>query len=84
MPSIKTAISFDQPLLTRIDAVADDLDLTRSRLLALAADEFVRRHEKARIRADLNRAYAEGLTPEEKERLRLMRRKHRRLVEGEW
>ena len=84
MPSVKTAISLEAPLLRRIDATAAELDLPRSRLLSLAADEFITRHENAKLLEDLNRAHADGPTPEEIELRRAARRKHARRIEGDW
>ena len=67
MSSVKTAISLDAPLLKQIDAVATELRVPRSRLLALAAREFLRRHQNAKLLAELNRAHADGPTAEEVE-----------------
>jgi len=80
MSTVKTAISLEQPLLERIDEVAQELELPRSRLLARAAEDFLRRHENARLLARLNSAYAEGPTPEEAALGRARRRTHRRIV----
>ena len=84
MASVKTAISLDAPLLRQIDTVAAELNVPRSRLLALAAEEFLRRHENAKLLADLNRAHADGPTAEEVEARRMWKRQHRRRLEGEW
>ncbi len=83
MASVKTAISLDALLLRQIDAVAAELNVSRSRLLALAAAEFLREHESAKLLADLNRAHADGPTAEEVEMRRAWKRQHRRRVEGE-
>ncbi len=84
MSAAKTAISLDPPLLQRIDAVAAELGLPRSRLLARAAEQFLRRHENARLLAELNRAHADGPTDEEIELRRAWKRQYRRRLEGEW
>lgn len=84
MASTKTAISLDTPLLRRIDAAAAELQIARSRLLALAAEEFLRRHDSERLLAELNRAHAEGPTAEEVDLRRAWKRQHRRRVEDKW
>ena len=84
MSSIKTAISLDAPLLRQIDAVAAELKVPRTRLLARAAEEFLRRHQSAKLLADLNRAHADGPTAEEIEMRRAWKRQHRRRVKDEW
>jgi metal-responsive CopG/Arc/MetJ family transcriptional regulator len=84
MASMKTAISLDPPLLKRIDDAAAELRIARSRLLALAAEEFLRRYDSERLLAELNRAHAEGPTAEEVERRRAWKRQHRQRVEGQW
>lgn len=82
MSAIKTAISLDEELLHRIDAVARELDEPRSRVLARAAEDFLRRRESRRLLQRLNLAHADEVRePVEKE---LRRRKHRGLVKGEW
>lgn len=84
MAAVKTAVSLDEKLLERIDQVADELRLPRSRLLARAAEEFLVEHENRKLLERLNRAYSEGPTAEEVELRLRHRRRHRRLVEGSW
>lgn len=84
MTAVKTAISLDSELLERVDALAEELDLPRSRLLAQAAEDFLHRRESEKLLAHLNQAYGDE-PPEEDEELRRRRReRHRRLVEGTW
>jgi len=82
--TVKTAISLDAPLLQQIDAVAAELRVPRSRLLAKAAEEFLRRYQSAKLLDALNEAHASGPTEEEIERRRAWKRQHRRRIEGEW
>lgn len=84
MTAVKTAISLDSELLERVDALAEELDLPRSRVLAQAAEDFLRRRESERLLAGLNLAYGPE-PPEEDDELRERRReRHRRIVEGTW
>lgn len=84
MASVKTAISLDADLLERIDAAARESDMPRSRLLAEAAEEFLRRRENARLLARLNHVYGTDSGDEEAELRRRWRPLYRRVVEGEW
>ncbi len=84
MSNIKTAISLDKGLFEQLETIAHKMKIPRSRLYALALEDFVRRHENAQLLQQINTAYEEGLTPEEKVSLQKMRRKQRRIVEGEW
>ena len=83
MATIKTAISIDPPLLERIDRLAKKLELPRSRLLALAAEEFLQRDERRQVVRAINEACQDDTEAER--RLRDgKRRKHLELVKGEW
>jgi predicted transcriptional regulator len=84
MTSVKTAISVGASTLARIDALAREMNVPRSRLFALAAEEFLDRHDALSLRAAIDRAYADAPTTAEKKWLRSTRRKHRQLIEGEW
>lgn len=88
MSAIKTAISLDEGLLRRIDAVARELDEPRSRVLARAAEDFLRHRETRRLLERLDVAHADDEVREPVEPVpvekALRRRKHRQLVEGEW
>ncbi len=84
MSTVKTAISLEAPLLKQIDAVAAELHMPRSRLLAEAAREFLLRHQNAKLLEALNEAHASGPTDEEIERRRAWKRQYRRRLESEW
>ncbi len=84
MSSVKTAISLEAQLLKQIDAVAAELRMPRSRLLAEAAKEFLLRHQNAKLLDALNKAHASGPTDEEIEYRRAWKTQHRRRIEGEW
>ena len=82
MTAVKIAISLDRELLDEIDAVASETGQPRSRVLAEAARVYLRHRESQRLLDGLNRAYSDeqGAGPDRE----LRRRKHRKLVEGEW
>jgi len=84
MATVKTAVSLEGSLLKRLDDLAEELELPRSRVIARAAEDFLKRRESRRLLDELNEVYADEPTAEEVELRRRMRSKHRKLVAGEW
>lgn len=84
MASIKTAISLQESLLHKVDALAQELGISRSRLFVLATEEFIQRHKNQELLEAINIAYDDSSDPEEEMLRQKMRHKHRRLVEGQW
>ena len=85
MTSIKTAISIDEPLFEQVKALAQQLHISRSRLFALALQDFLRRHENRILLEQLNTAYQDdSADAAERQVQRRMRRQQRKLVEGAW
>ena len=84
MASIKTAISLQGSLLEQVDALARELDVSRSRLFVLAAEEFIQRHKNRELLEAINAAYDDSPDEEGQAVLQKMRHQHRRLVEGQW
>ncbi len=84
MANVKTAITIQQPLFEKVEALARYLHIPRSRVFILAIEDFIRRQENQHLLAKLNEVYQDGPTAEEREQLRQMTASQRRLVEGEW
>jgi metal-responsive CopG/Arc/MetJ family transcriptional regulator len=70
MATVKTGISIPEDLAREADALAKELNITRSQLFSRAVAEFVERHENRKLLERINEAYAEGLDEEERELLR--------------
>jgi|CXWL01.1.fsa_nt_gi predicted transcriptional regulator len=83
MAVVKTAISLEAGLLGRIDEVARELDVPRSRLLSQAATQFLDRYDSASLLARLNAAHADGPTAEEVDLRAARRASHGRLIRRE-
>ena len=79
MAVVKTAISLESSLFDRINELANELKVSRSGFFALAAQEFIARHESRKLLDALNAAYDDvaALTGE-------MDGRHRELLEGQW
>jgi len=84
MPTVKTAISLPKPLFQRAEAVAHELQISRSQLVAKALAEFVKRYERQALIEAINRAYEEEPpTPEEKDLVQAIRGQQRKLLGSE-
>ena len=84
MRSVKAAISLPRSLLERANELARELGMSRSRLFALAVEQFVERYGNRKPLAATNDAY-DGVADPEEQRVRArMRRQHRHMVEGQW
>ena len=84
MASVKTAISLRAATFARVDALAREMKVPRSRIFATAVEEFLDRHDHLGLLAAIDRAHEEPPTAAERKWLGSARRKQRRLVEGEW
>jgi metal-responsive CopG/Arc/MetJ family transcriptional regulator len=82
--TIKTAISIDESLFDRAEALAHELNISRSHLFALAAQAFIERHDNEHLLETINCAYDDLPDPLEQTLRQGMRIRHRRMVEGQW
>ncbi|NEQ99776.1 MAG: hypothetical protein F6K30_24250 [Cyanothece sp. SIO2G6] len=66
-------------------ALAQKLNISWGKLVTLALNDFVRRHNRPqRLTEQINAAYTDNLDSHEMAVLRGMASTHRRLVENEW
>jgi metal-responsive CopG/Arc/MetJ family transcriptional regulator len=84
MAHIKTAVSLREDLFEQVEALASEMKISRSRLFALAVEEFLQRYQSQQLLERINAAYDEAPDPSEQALRRRMRRQHRQIVEGEW
>ena len=84
MSTVKTAISLQRSLFERVDELAQELDIPRSRIFAMAAEEFIQRFENRKLLEAINEVYEEILDRDEELHRDRMRHQHRKLVEGQW
>ena len=83
MATVKTAISMPEGLFKELEAAAEEMQLSRSKVFALAVKEFLRERENRRMLEQLNRVY--GVEPDEEERnlAKAMKTRLRRLTAQE-
>ncbi|MBI2857670.1 MAG: CopG family transcriptional regulator [Chloroflexi bacterium] len=84
MPNVKTAISIEEPLFKELDALADELKVSRSHLFTLAARDFLQHHKDQKLLEAINAAHDDLPDPEEKKLRVRMKAKYREIVKDEW
>jgi len=84
MAHVKTAVSLQKELFERVETLAGEMRISRSRLFVLALEEFLRRHQNRLLLDQINAAYADAPDPFERSLQLRMRHQHRQIVEGEW
>ena len=82
--TVKTAISVDETLFEKVETLAQELSISRSRLFALAAQEFIEKHENQHLFEAINAAYDDLPDTQEQALQQQMRVQHREIVEGQW
>jgi metal-responsive CopG/Arc/MetJ family transcriptional regulator len=84
--NVKTAVSLDADLFEQAETAARELKVSRSRLFALAVEEFLRRRENQRL-IDAIDATCDEDEPAAAEGIAIRagrRRLQRRALRGEW
>ena len=84
MPSVKTAISIEEPLYRELDSLAREMKVSRSSLFSRAVREYIQHNKSWKLLEDLNEAYGDLPDVEEKALKARMRSRHRKLVKGQW
>ena len=84
MSSVKTAVSIEKNVFAEVDCVAREMNVSRSRVIGLALEEFLKRRENQRLLEQINAAYDDApLTEEEKAFLEFGRRQMRDLLKDD-
>jgi metal-responsive CopG/Arc/MetJ family transcriptional regulator len=84
MTNVKTAISLPESLFEKVNSLARDLQISRSRLFVLAVEDLIRRRENQQLLEAINAAYDDLPYEEEAILRRHMRKKHKKLIDGQW
>ena len=84
MNTIKTAISIQKSLFEKAEDLAKKMKVPRSRIYALALEDYFRRRENKNLLTQINAAHGDEPEASEKKLRQKSKRTHRRLVEGEW
>ena len=84
MGVVKTAISIEKPLFEEMETLAEEMEVSRSYLFALAAREFVQRHKSQKLLDAINLAYGGSPDAAEEKLPTPIRSSHREAVKGQW
>ncbi|HFC92983.1 MAG TPA: ribbon-helix-helix domain-containing protein [Leucothrix mucor] len=79
--SVKTAISLQKTLFQRINELAKELGISRSRLFVMAIEDFIKKIENKKMLSKINTAYSDHLDVEDKKNAQAMRNKQKQLLE---
>ncbi len=84
MQNVKTAISIQKSLFEQAERLARKMKVSRSRLFALALEDYIHREQNRELLTQINAAYADEPDATEETLRRKTRSTHRRIVRGEW
>ncbi len=83
MAGVKTAISLNEELFLKINKLANNLHISRSKVFTLAVQDYVKKQENQALLTRLNEAYKDFPEEEERRILKSMRGKQKKLIEKE-
>lgn len=84
MLAIKTAISIEKNLFDQAENIARAMKVSRSRLFVIALQDFIEHRNNKEMLAKINAAYSDEPDVTEQTLRLKSRRRHRRILEGEW
>jgi metal-responsive CopG/Arc/MetJ family transcriptional regulator len=82
MANMKTAISIEKSIFEQMDTLAKRSKISRSRLFAIAAREFLNRNKNIDLLKSLNDAYED--LPKTEPIVTKMRSTHYKLIKEQW
>ncbi len=80
---VKTEIFLNSSLFEKVETLTRELNISRSRLVEIAVQEFIERCETGRMLAALNEVYEDWPDEEEKAIQRGIQEYHRQLLRDE-
>jgi len=84
MSNIKTAVSIKESLFKEAETLAKKLEISRSKLFAVALENFIRQQENRELLKKINEVHSQVLSPDEESYRKQIRDYHRRSLEDEW
>ena len=81
--SVKTAISIQKELFCEVNRLAEELEISRSRLFVLAVKDFIKKNENRKFISEINKAFSDYPDSKEKQLHDAMRQKLARNLERE-
>ncbi len=85
MPGIKTAVSIEKSLFEKAERLAQDMNVSRSKLFSLAIKDYIKKQENRFLIAELNSVYGKEQNQEEQNLVDSHREKHKNIIgQEEW
>ena len=84
MSNIKTAVSIKESLFKEAETLAKKLEISRSKLFAVALENFIRQQENRELLKKINEVHSQVFSPDEESYRKKIRNYHRRSLEDEW
>lgn len=81
--SVKTAISMQQHLFNDVNALANELNVSRSKLFVLAIEDFIKKNENKKMLSQINAAFTDSPDHAERKNEELMKRKQKQILESD-
>ena len=82
METVKTAISLNKNLFKQANELAEEMNVSRSRLFVMALEDFLKKNENRHLLEQLNLVYTDA-SEEEKHQNSLMKIKQRQMIKSE-
>ncbi|MBA7577540.1 hypothetical protein ES708_19393 [subsurface metagenome] len=83
MSNIKTAVSIKESLFKEAETLAKKLEISRSKLFAVALENFIRQQENRELLKKINEVHSQAFSPDEESYRKQIRGYHRRFLEDE-
>ncbi len=84
MTAVKTAISLQEPLFRKLEELAGELELPRSRVLAMALEEYIARRENQKLLDALNEAYQDDDQADDLAFMERHLKTYAEMTKGDW
>ncbi|MCI5136928.1 MAG: CopG family transcriptional regulator [Candidatus Electrothrix sp. AR1] len=81
--SVKTAISMQKELFQKVNKLASELHISRSRLFVMAVQDFIKKKESQNLLSQINNAFSDQPDSEEITLQSNMRKKQAKKLERE-
>ncbi len=59
-PSVKTAISLQEDLFKKVNMLASELHVSRSKLFVMAVQDFIKKEENKNLLSQINNAFSDA------------------------
>ena len=83
MSNIKTAVSIKESLFKKAETLAKKSEISRSKLFAVALENFIRQQENRELLKKINEVHSQVFSPDEESYRKQIRDYHRRSLEDE-